>query len=129
MDWKKIFAACETIEELKKAFKKACMSCHPDKGGSAAEFKAMTAAHDKRAAELAESESRQEWQRNKKADGTYKTAAEILADATAVRFDGSDLMPGEVGAGSFWKEMTAWISGSEDLDTALKNIDASWPKN
>lgn len=80
MDWKKIFAACETIEELKKAFKKACMSCHPDKGGTAAEFKAMSAAHDKRAAELAESESRQEWQRNKKADGTYKTAAEILAE-------------------------------------------------
>ena len=56
-------------------------------------------------------------------------AAEILANATAVRFDGSDLMPGEVGAGSFWKEMTAWISGSEDLDTALRNIDASWPTN
>ena len=53
--------------------------------------------------------------------------AEILADATSVRFDGSDLMPGEVGAGSFWKEMTAWVSGSEDLDTALSNIDTSWP--
>lgn len=55
--------------------------------------------------------------------------AEILANATSVRFDGSDLMPGEVGAGSFWKEMTSWVSGSEDLDTALANIDASWPKN
>ena len=55
--------------------------------------------------------------------------AEILAGATSVRFDGSDLMPGEVGAGSFWKEMTSWISGSEDLDTALTNIDASWPSN
>lgn len=55
--------------------------------------------------------------------------ADILAGATSVRFDGSDLMPGEVGAGSFWKEMTAWVSGSEDLDTALKNIDASWPSN
>ena len=54
--------------------------------------------------------------------------AKILADATSVRYDGSDLMPGEVGTGSFWKEMTAWISGTEDLDTALKNIDASWPK-
>ena len=53
--------------------------------------------------------------------------AKILADATSVRFDGSDLMPGEVGAGTFWKEMTAWVSGSEDLDTALSNIDASWP--
>jgi len=54
--------------------------------------------------------------------------AQILADATSVRYDGSDLMPGEVGSGSFWKEMTAWVSGSEDLDTALNNIDASWPK-
>ena len=53
--------------------------------------------------------------------------AKILAEATSVRFDGSDLMPGEVGAGSFWKEMTSWVSGSEDLDTALANIDASWP--
>ena len=23
--------------------------------------------------------------------------------------------------------MTAWISGQEDIDTALKNIDESWP--
>lgn len=54
--------------------------------------------------------------------------AEILANATSVRFDGSDLMPGEVGAGSFWKEMTSWVSGSEDMTTALNNIDASWPQ-
>ena len=44
-------------------------------------------------------------------------------------FDGSDQMPGEVGAGTFWKDMTAWISGQEDLDTALTNIDASWPSS
>jgi alpha-glucoside transport system substrate-binding protein len=54
--------------------------------------------------------------------------AKIIQDATSVRFDGSDLMPGEVGAGSFWKEMTAYISGSIDLDTALEDIDASWPR-
>jgi alpha-glucoside transport system substrate-binding protein len=53
---------------------------------------------------------------------------EIIQNATAVRFDGSDLMPGQVGAGSFWKEMTSYISGAEDLDTAMKNIDATWPK-
>jgi alpha-glucoside transport system substrate-binding protein len=57
-----------------------------------------------------------------------RAVAKILGNATSVRFDGSDMMPGEVGAGSFWKEMTAWASGSEDLDTALKNIDASWPQ-
>jgi alpha-glucoside transport system substrate-binding protein len=54
--------------------------------------------------------------------------AKIILEASAVRFDGSDLMPGQVGAGSFWKEMTSYISGQADLDTALQNIDATWPK-
>lgn len=54
--------------------------------------------------------------------------AAIIQNATAVRFDGSDLMPGQVGAGSFWKEMTNYVAGATDLDTALSNIDASWPK-
>jgi alpha-glucoside transport system substrate-binding protein len=53
--------------------------------------------------------------------------AALVADATSVRFDGSDLMPGAVGAGSFWKGMTDWISGTVDLDTALAEIDAAWP--
>jgi alpha-glucoside transport system substrate-binding protein len=51
-----------------------------------------------------------------------------LAKATSFRFDGSDLMPGEVGAGSFWKGATDWTSGAADLDTVLPEIDASWPK-
>ena len=50
-------------------------------------------------------------------------------DASAFLFDGSDQMPGEVGAGTFWKDMTAWISGQQDLDTTLSNIDASWPSS
>ena len=54
--------------------------------------------------------------------------AEIILNADSVRFDGSDLMPGAVGAGSFWKSMTDYISGTVDLDTALAEIDASWPK-
>jgi alpha-glucoside transport system substrate-binding protein len=53
--------------------------------------------------------------------------AEIVAGATSVRFDGSDLMPGAVGAGSFWKGMTDWVSGSADLETVMAEIDASWP--
>ena len=57
-----------------------------------------------------------------------RKVAELLANATSVRFDASDLMPAEVGAGSFWKAMTDWISGSTDLDTALAEIDASWPQ-
>ena len=54
--------------------------------------------------------------------------AELVSEATSFRFDGSDLMPGEVGAGSFWKGMTDWVSGSADLDTVLDEIDASWPQ-
>jgi alpha-glucoside transport system substrate-binding protein len=52
----------------------------------------------------------------------------LLASATSFRFDGSDLMPGEVGSGSFWKGATDWVSGAADLDTVLKEIDDSWPK-
>ena len=61
-------------------------------------------------------------------DPVEKKVAEVIQSATSVRFDGSDMMPGAVGAGSFWKEMTSYVSGSIDLDTALKDIDASWPK-
>jgi alpha-glucoside transport system substrate-binding protein len=54
--------------------------------------------------------------------------AQIILEATAVRFDASDLMPGEVGAGSFWKEMTSYVAGTVDLNAAAANIDASWPR-
>ena len=54
-------------------------------------------------------------------------SAKILQDANAVqRFDGSDLMPSAVGAGSEWTEMTNWIKGQDDK-TTLDNIEKSWP--
>jgi alpha-glucoside transport system substrate-binding protein len=61
-------------------------------------------------------------------DDVERGVAKLVREATSVRFDGSDLMPGEVGAGSFWKGMTDYFSGAADLDTVLKEIDASWPK-
>ena len=54
--------------------------------------------------------------------------AALVNNATSVRFDGSDLMPGAVGSGSFWKGMTDYFSGAADLDTVLAEIDASWPQ-
>jgi alpha-glucoside transport system substrate-binding protein len=54
--------------------------------------------------------------------------AALVSEATSFRFDGSDLMPGEVGSGSFWTGMTDYVSGVSDLDTAMAEIDASWPK-
>jgi alpha-glucoside transport system substrate-binding protein len=56
-----------------------------------------------------------------------KSYADVAYQSTAFLFDGSDQMPGEVGAGSFWSEMVAWIADDQDLDTTLKNIDDSWP--
>ncbi len=56
-------------------------------------------------------------------------AAKTLQDPAAIfRFDGSDAMPGAVGAGSFWKGMTDWITGKSDADT-LNYIEKSWPKS
>jgi alpha-glucoside transport system substrate-binding protein len=60
-------------------------------------------------------------------DKTTQEIAKLAYGATVFRFDGSDTMPGAVGAGTFWKGMTAWISGQKDLDEALKEIDESWP--
>ncbi len=37
---------------------------------------------------------------------------EILLDATTFRFDASDLMPGEIGAGAFWTEMVGFTTGT-----------------
>jgi alpha-glucoside transport system substrate-binding protein len=60
-------------------------------------------------------------------DEVTRSVADVAYSSTAFLFDGSDQMPGEVGAGSFWKEMTAWISGQQELDATLTNIDESWP--
>lgn len=61
-------------------------------------------------------------------DDIERSIAEQVSQSDTVRFDGSDLMPGAVGAGTFWKGMTDWVSGTVDLDTALEEIDAGWPE-
>ena len=56
-------------------------------------------------------------------------SAELLNDEEATfRFDASDLMPGAVGAGSFWSEMTAWIAEDKADAAVLDAIEASWPQ-
>ncbi len=59
-------------------------------------------------------------------DEANRGIAEILLEADSVRFDGSDLMPGEVGAGTFWAGVVDYISGDE-LGPILEDIDTSWP--
>jgi alpha-glucoside transport system substrate-binding protein len=60
---------------------------------------------------------------------TAQAMAKFAYGSSIFLFDGSDQMPGAVGAGTFWKDMTAWNSGQESLDQALKNIDSSWPSS
>ncbi len=60
------------------------------------------------------------------ADEITRQVAEIGASAEVFRFDGSDLMPKEVGSGTFWSEMVKWESGQSSEDT-LAAIEASWP--
>jgi alpha-glucoside transport system substrate-binding protein len=56
-----------------------------------------------------------------------KESVRILQDPNAVfRFDASDLMPGAVGSGTFWRGMTDWITG-KDTKSTLDFIEQSWP--
>jgi alpha-glucoside transport system substrate-binding protein len=66
-------------------------------------------------------------------------ANEILADSSVVvtdalaggtgRFDASDLMPTEVGAGSFWTGMLSYMQqGADAAPTVLEEIENSWPE-
>ncbi|MFD1884774.1 ABC transporter substrate-binding protein [Paenibacillus wenxiniae] len=54
--------------------------------------------------------------------------SEFVQTAKTIRFDGSDLMPGSVGAGTFWKGMTDYVSGTANLDQAMQGIQAGWKK-
>ncbi|MDT8305458.1 MAG: ABC transporter substrate-binding protein [Anaerolineae bacterium] len=61
--------------------------------------------------------------------GNYvdKAQADILRNATTLRFDASDLMPAEVGAGTFWQGMIDWVGGA-DTETVFQQIEDSWPE-
>jgi len=59
------------------------------------------------------------------ADPTQKALNDVLLGATTFRFDASDLMPGGVGAGSFWTGMVDYAGGKDagEVATAIQN---SW---
>ncbi|NJM97696.1 MAG: carbohydrate ABC transporter substrate-binding protein [Phormidesmis sp. RL_2_1] len=60
-------------------------------------------------------------------DPVSQNIAQILADAEVIRFDGSDMMPGAVGTGTFWSGIIDFAVG-EDAAEVTKTIDASWPE-
>jgi len=62
--------------------------------------------------------------------GAYKlqVASQIVNSASGIGFDASDLMPGVVGAGTFWTQSVDWVnSNGTNTDAVLKAIDDSWP--
>lgn len=61
---------------------------------------------------------------------TYANAAarkqgDILLNATTFRFDGSDLMPGKIGAGAFWTGMVDY-AGGKDAKAVATEIQETW---
>ena len=56
---------------------------------------------------------------------TLKGENAIIQNATTFRFDGSDLMPGKVGAGSFWTGMVDFVGG-ESAQQVADQIQKSW---
>ncbi|MFA9446442.1 ABC transporter substrate-binding protein [Egicoccus sp. AB-alg6-2] len=64
-------------------------------------------------------------------DEVVATAAEstlsALREGTA-RFDASDLMPPQVGSGSFWNAMNEWMRGG-DIESLLTEVQNSWPSS
>lgn len=59
------------------------------------------------------------------ATDTLRRQAEILQNATTFRFDGSDLMPGGIGAGAFWTGMVDYVS-SDSAEDAAADIEQAW---
>lgn len=53
---------------------------------------------------------------------------EIVNNATSLGFDASDLMPAEVGNGSFWSGMVDWVAANgEGTEAIFQAIEDSWP--
>lgn len=59
------------------------------------------------------------------ANAALKKQGEILLNATTFRFDGSDLMPGKIGAGAFWTGMVDYAGGKSAAEVAA-GIQAEW---
>lgn len=121
---KKYFANIETLEELKKAYRKAAMELHPDRGGDAKAFAEMQNEYEAAAKRLANNE--QSWKRHQKKDGTQKTAQEIFEEQKEfaeiinklINLDGLQL---EI-CGSW-----LWITGdTKEWKEQLKEVGAKW---
>jgi alpha-glucoside transport system substrate-binding protein len=52
----------------------------------------------------------------------------MVTEATTLGFDASDLMPAEVGQGTFWSGMVDWVAANgDDTEAIFQDIEDSWP--
>jgi alpha-glucoside transport system substrate-binding protein len=54
-----------------------------------------------------------------------KNLSALVARAETIRFDGSDLMPQQIGTRKFWTAMLD-VVGGQNLDSVLCSLDAAW---
>jgi alpha-glucoside transport system substrate-binding protein len=59
------------------------------------------------------------------ANDQMKKQGEILVNSTTFRFDGSDLMPGKIGAGAFWTAMVNFVGGA-DAASVANEVQTAW---
>jgi len=62
-------------------------------------------------------------------DETTRQIAEFGYDADVFRYDGSDVMPKEVGSDSFWKGMVEFQDGSKSAQEVADDIEQGWPES
>ena len=59
------------------------------------------------------------------ANDAARKQGDIMATASTFRFEGSDLMPGKIGAGAFWTGMVDFVGGKSSADMAAE-IQKAW---
>jgi alpha-glucoside transport system substrate-binding protein len=59
------------------------------------------------------------------ANDVQRALGEILTSATTFRFDGSDLMPGEIGTSAFWTAMVDYTTGAS-AEQAAGAVQSRW---
>ncbi|OLT44513.1 sugar ABC transporter substrate-binding protein [Serinicoccus sp. CNJ-927] len=62
-------------------------------------------------------------------DDTTRQIAEMGYTSDVFRYDGSDVMPREVGSGSFWTGMVDFQSGSASAQEMADEIENGWPQS
>lgn len=59
------------------------------------------------------------------ASDTERREGKILLNASVMRFDASDLMPGKIGSGAFWTGMVNYVSG-QSAESVAHDIQLNW---